>query len=131
MKLRTSTGTVKERVYIQEATPMTPTTDTLLNAIATHEYQPLLHNVTGTMRFDITQSDGNKQVTRVKIDHGKLTLTHDDGPADCTIAGRKEEFDHIIAGPDSLAAAYLRGVVSIQGDPVLAQNVRRVAVGWI
>jgi putative sterol carrier protein len=102
--------------------------------LAASGYQPLLQQVTGTLRFDIDQNDGSQRHWNVTIDHGNLTVGQDaDGyatneavpPADCTLTANEDEFLRILSGQDSLAAAFVRGVITIEGDHTLAQDIRR------
>jgi hypothetical protein len=101
--------------------------------LARSAYQPLLHRVTGTLRFDIDQEDGDVHTWCVRIDHGNLEVTRVDHAgggtsslaADCVLAGSEAEFESILAGKDSFAAAFVRGAVSVIGDHTLAQNIRR------
>jgi putative sterol carrier protein len=102
--------------------------------LAASGYQPLLHRVTGTLRFDIDQNDGISHRWYVTIDYGHLTVRRDeDGratneaavPADCTLAADEGEFLRILSGQDSFAAAFVRGAITVKGDYTLAQNIRR------
>jgi putative sterol carrier protein len=104
------------------------------NRLAKSGYQQLLHRVSGTLRFDIDQEDGDVHTWYVKIDHGTLDVSRADRrgdgvaaapAADCVLAGSESEFDRILTGKDSFAAAFVRGAVSVQGDHTLAQNIRR------
>jgi putative sterol carrier protein len=102
--------------------------------LAASGYQPLLHQVTGTLRFDIDQNDGRQCHWNVTIDHGNLSVDRDEDrhgtngavpPADCTLAANEDEFLRILSGQESLAAAYVRGAITIEGDHTLAQDIRR------
>src|SRR5262245_35826530 len=104
---------------------MTENTDVYFQQLATGGYQPLLHQVTGTMRFDIAQGDGSQQAWRVAIDHGKVDVRRDSGDADCVIAGPEDEFECILDGRDSFAAAFIRGAITVTGEHTTAQNIRR------
>jgi SCP-2 sterol transfer family len=108
--------------------------DVYFARLAKSGYQPLLHRVTGTLRFNIDQQDGAVHTWYVRIDHGDLTVSRVDPPseggelgsaADCVLAGSEAEFESILAGDDSFAAAFVRGAVSVTGDHTLAQNIRR------
>ena len=112
----------------------TESTAAYFELLAASGYQPLLHRVTGTLRFDIDQKDGTQRHWNVAIDHGDLTVHRDEdgprtneavAPADCTLTANEDEFLRILSGQDSLAAAFVRGAITIEGDHTLAQNIRR------
>jgi putative sterol carrier protein len=109
-------------------------TDAYFERLAAGGYQPLLHQVSGTLRFDIDQSDGRQHRWYVTIDHGNLTVRRDEDAersdevavaADCILAAHEDEFLSILSGQDSFVAAFLRGAVSVTGDSMLAENIRR------
>lgn len=104
---------------------MTENAETYFHQLEASGYQPLLHRVTGTMLFDVTQDDGAHRVWRVVIDHGATHVQDGAGDADCVIAGSEDELRNILAGHDSFAAAFIRGAISVTGDIALAQNVHR------
>jgi putative sterol carrier protein len=109
-------------------------TEVYFERLAASGYQPLLHRVTGTLRFDIDQNDGQQHRWYVTINHGNLVVRRDKAgegrdeaavPADCTLAANEEEFLRILSGQDSFAAAFVRGAITVKGDYTLAQNIRR------
>ncbi len=107
---------------------MSKKTQGYFEQLAKTEYQPLLHLVTGTMRFDIEQSDGSRQIWRIAIDHGHVRVrreTETSEGVDCVLTGPEDEITRIVVGCDSFAAAHIRGAITVQGDYGLAQNVRR------
>jgi putative sterol carrier protein len=112
----------------------TEPTEAYFERLAASRHQPLLNRVTGTLRFDIEQSDGRHHRWYVTIDHGELMVRRDEAgqeagaapaPADCTVSAREDEFLRILSGQDSYAAALVRGAVTVKGDYTMAQNIRR------
>ena len=88
-------------------------------------HEPLLGRVSASVRFDISDETGTEH-RLVRIDHGELTVTTDDLPADCILEADRAEFDDIVAGRTSALASLLRGTLAIEGDPellVLAQRL--------
>jgi hypothetical protein len=107
---------------------MSETTESYFERLAEADYQPLLHLATGTLRFDIEQTDGSHQVWQLKIDHGALDVrreTEITSNVDCELSGPENEFAQIVFGHDSFAAAYVRGAIMVTGDDTLALNLRR------
>ena len=107
---------------------MSETTESYFEHLAEADYQPLLHLVTGTLRFDIEQTDGSHQVWQLMIDHGALDVRRESEVSrdiNCELAGPEDEFAQIVFGHDSFAAAYLRGAITVAGDDTLALNLRR------
>jgi putative sterol carrier protein len=108
---------------------MSENIETYFQSLAATRYQPLLHRVSGSIRFDLEAGDGGHQVWRVDIAHGNLDVrkqaegSADD--ADCVLTGPEDEFQRILTGQDSFAAAFVRGAITVQGDYTLAQNLRR------
>jgi len=109
---------------------MSETTETYFEYLAKADYQPLLHLVTGTLRFDIEQPDGSHQVWLLMIDHGALHVhreTEITRDVDCVLTGPEDEFAQIVFGHDSFAAAHVRGAITVAGDDTLALNLRRLS----
>ena len=88
-------------------------------------HDPLLGRIGASVRFDI--ADGTATEHRlVRIDHGDVTVTTEDVPADCILTADRAEFDGIVAGRTSALASLLRGTLAVEGDPellVLAQRL--------
>jgi putative sterol carrier protein len=108
---------------------MSENTEGYFQSLAATGYQPLLHRVSGSIRFDLSDSAGGHKVWRVGIDHGNLDVRKESegggDDADCVISGPEDELQRILSGQDSFAAAFVRGAITVQGDHTLAQNLRR------
>jgi putative sterol carrier protein len=94
----------------------------------TREPQPLLAGITGTLRFDVVDGDATTH-NYVSVDHGAVTVTHDDAPADVVARMRRELFDEIRTGRANAVAATLRGEISIEGNPRLLNIFQRLFPG--
>jgi hypothetical protein len=110
---------------------MAENTEAFFAELATRNYEPLLHLVTGTYLFDITGAG----MWRVVSNRGKLSVSQlqADGSAtreaDCTIACDKSEFDALVQGRQNIMAAYLRGRVRGEGNTALALSFQRLFPG--
>jgi SCP-2 sterol transfer family len=107
---------------------MSETTQSYFELLAQAGYQPLLHLVSGTLRFDIEQTDGSHQVWHLTIDLGALDVrreTEMTRDVDCVLTGPEGEFAQIVFGHDSFAAAYVRGAITVVGNRALALDMRR------
>lgn len=91
------------------------------NRVEASGFQPRLHNVTGSCRFDIVGAG----VWRVTVKGGMPTVTRNDmdtSPADCVVTIAAEDFVRLVRGEGNLnvLAAWLQGLVTISGDTALA-----------
>jgi hypothetical protein len=110
---------------------MAENTEAFFAELATRNYEPLLHLVSGTYLFDIADAG----MWRVVADHGNLRvmkLQADGGAmreADCTIVCDRSEFDGLVQGRQNIMAAYLRGRVRGEGNTALALSFQRLFPG--
>jgi putative sterol carrier protein len=94
-------------------------------------YEPMLSNVTATIRFDIA-NDQQSSSWRLEVDRGKLTVSpeaearHPGDSADCVITADKARFDGIAGDGVNAMAALLRGEIAVSGDPELLVAVQRL-----
>jgi predicted lipid carrier protein YhbT len=92
-----------------------PTAD-FFGALAERGHEPLLDKAEGTIRVEVV--DG-KRVERwlLSIDHGDVTVSRKSGAADATVRADKAVFDDIARGKANAMASFLRGALTIDGDP--------------
>jgi len=84
-----------------------------------------LEKVSGTVRFDI--SDGERTDSRLaRIDHGDITVSAGDAPADCVVTVERAVFDAIVEGRANAMTALLRGSLAVDGDPELFVLTQRL-----
>ena len=92
------------------------------------QQQPRLTTVTGTVRFDI--ADGERiEHWYLHIRKGAVTVSHDDGEADCVISADIGTFDQILTGHMNAMAAVLRGAVGMEGKVILLTALQRLFPG--
>jgi putative sterol carrier protein len=78
--------------------------------------------MTASYKFDI---DGSGSWL-VDVDDGKVTVTEDDGDADCTISTSSETFLKIANGEQNPTAAYMSGKLKIKGDMGQAMKLQKL-----
>lgn len=87
--------------------------------------EPLLHNVSGRIRFDVidgTQTDS----WAVDVRKGTLTVTRDAGPGDTLIRGERSVFEALVSGRMNVGAAVIRGALECSGDLQLMVAIQRI-----
>lgn len=107
----------------QQASGQTATSEItdFFNRVEASGFQPRLHSVTGSCRFDIAGAG----IWRVTVKDGVPTITRNDmdtSPADSVVATSAEDLVHLIRGEGHLnmQAAWLQGIVTISGDIAMA-----------
>jgi len=87
--------------------------------------EPLLRRVTGRVRFELVDGE-NADSWLVAVDKGQLAVSHESGPADCTIRGNRSTFEELIAGRMNANAAVLRGALACRGALDLLLAIQRI-----
>jgi putative sterol carrier protein len=84
--------------------------------------EPLLHNVTGTIEWNIND------VGRwwVRMNHGAVQVSQSPQSADCVASCDAATFAGIISGKENLMAAALRGAVHSSGNVALGLSFQRL-----
>jgi putative sterol carrier protein len=90
--------------------------------------QPLLAKVTGTVRFDLV-TNGRTDQWLVAIDRGDAAISHQGGPAECTIRADRALFERLCRGEANAIAAVLRGALVCAGDVELLFAIQRIFPG--
>jgi putative sterol carrier protein len=96
--------------------------------LARRGHEPLLQRASGTLRFDL-QHGSETDHWLVAIDRGDLAVSRKKVRADCVVRTDRDLFESIAGGQVNVVAAYLRGVVAIEGDLELAVLFQRVFPG--
>ncbi len=107
---------------------MSDPTSEFFTGLARRGREPMLQRTSGTIRFDLADGD-EVEHWYVGIRKGALTVTHDEGAADCVVHAEKELFDRLASGTANAMAAALRGVVEPQGDLQLVVQFQRLFPG--
>lgn len=91
-------------------------------------HEPLLERVTSTVRFDVGD-EASVDHRLLRIQHGDITVTSENLPADCVVIVDAGLFDEIIGGRTGAMAAFLRGALIVEGDPAVLVLVQRLFPG--
>jgi predicted lipid carrier protein YhbT len=95
--------------------------------LASRGHEPLLRNSPGTLRLDLRgPRDEHWFVT---VDRGDVTVSHRLARADAVMRTNRATFDDIVKGSVHVTAAFLRGVVEIEGDLGLLISFGRLFPG--
>ena len=87
--------------------------------------EPLLGKLKATVRFDIVA--GKRTDHRLLgIKDGALDVSRSDGEADCVLRADKSAFDKVASGRTNAMAAYLRGALTLDGEPRLLVRLQRL-----
>jgi len=78
--------------------------------------------MTASYKFDIEGSGS----WLVDVDDGKVTVTEDEGDADCTISTSSETFLKIANGEQNPTAAYMSGKLKVKGDMGQAMKLQKL-----
>jgi putative sterol carrier protein len=95
---------------------------TFFEQLSTRGYEPLLHEISGTYRFDI----GGKGSWGVVVKEGNMKVTREQPKADCVLSGDQEIFTQIIQGKQNPTTAVMQGKLKITGELSLAQMFQRL-----
>ena len=104
---------------------MTDSTAEFFHGLGGRGHEPLLGKATGTVRFDLV--DGGRTVRwLVTLDKGDVSVSRKNVAADCVVRADRTLFDAMASGDVNALAAYLRGELTIEGDPELLVLIQRV-----
>lgn len=90
--------------------------------------EPLLKNVSGTIRFDLDDGESVEHWS-VTIAEGDVEVSHSRARADAVVRLDKSTFDGMISGRVNAMAATLRGELVPEGDLSLMTMFQRVFPG--
>jgi SCP-2 sterol transfer family len=99
--------------------------DEFFDAIGRRKHEPMLENVTGTIRFDLMQGVCTEHWL-VSISRGDISVSRDMAGADSYLRADRDLFDRVARGEDYLLAALIRGAVVAEGNlelPVLFEKL--------
>lgn len=107
---------------------MTDSTAEFFQELGRRGHAPLLEKGTGTVRFDLV--DGTR-IDRwlVTLDKGDVSVSRKNAAADCVVRAERTLFDAMASGDVNGMAAYLRGELTLEGDPELLVLIQRVLPG--
>ena len=104
---------------------MTDSMGAFLDGLGRIGHEPLLEKAAGTVRFDLV--DG-KRTDRwlVTLERGEVSVSRKNLAADCVVRADRSLFDAMAGGDVNAMAAYLRGELTLEGDPELLVLIQRV-----
>jgi len=113
---------------MQGGVVMTDSTAEFFQELGGRGHEPLLEKATGIVRFDLV--DG-KRTERwlVTLDRGDVSVSRKNAAADCIVRADRTLFDAMARGDVDGMAAYLRGELTLEGDPELLVLIQRVLPG--
>lgn len=106
----------------------TDATREFFDGLAARRSEPLLHAVTGTIRFDLTSDDGVEHWL-VRIEQGDVDVTRRKTRADCSVLAERGLFDRLVTGEVNAVAATLRDELGVQGQAALLLAFQRLLPG--
>lgn len=107
---------------------MTDSTAEFFQELGRRGHEPLLEKGTGTIRFDLV--DGKRSDRwLVTLDRGDVSVSRKNVAADCVVGADRALFDAMASGDVNGMAAYLRGELTLEGDPELLVLFQRVLPG--
>jgi hypothetical protein len=100
---------------VERETTMTDPVEEFFNGLAQRGYEPLLQHSTGSIRFDL-QDGAVADHWRVTIDHGKVSVGHDDLTADTVVTEDRATFADAVQHRQSMMISILLGQVGLAGN---------------
>jgi putative sterol carrier protein len=104
---------------------MSDPTAEFFESLGRREHEPLLEKCSGAVRFDLTAKSGT-DYWLVRLDNGEVSVSQENREADCVIRADKSVFKGMASGEMNGMTAYLRGLISLEGDPELLVLFQRV-----
>ena len=107
---------------------MTDSTAEFFQELGRRGHEPLLEKATGIVRFDLV--DGRRtERWLVTLDRGDVSVSRKNAAADCIVRGDRSVLEAMATGEANAMAAYLRGELTLEGDPELLVLFQRVLPG--
>jgi SCP-2 sterol transfer family len=101
---------------------MIDTTASFFTRLAARGYEPLLHSISGTIRWDIEDAGS----WFVVANNGSLSVGRDAVRADCVFACSREDFDRMVVGKQNPTTLFMQGKAKVIGDLELAHMFQRL-----
>jgi putative sterol carrier protein len=104
---------------------MTDSTAEFFHELGRRGREPLLEKARGAIRFDLV--DGTRMDRwLVTLDRGDVSVSRKNLVADCVVCADRALFDAMVTGDVNGMAAYLRGELTLEGDPELLVLFQRI-----
>jgi putative sterol carrier protein len=104
---------------------MTDPSTEFFQSLGSRGHEPLLEKCSGAIRFDLTAKSGTDHWL-VRLDNGEVSVSQENREADCVVRADKSVFRGLASGEMNGLTAYLRGLISLEGDPELLVLFQRV-----
>ncbi len=101
---------------------MSETTEAFFERLAARGYEPLLHSISGTIRWDIADAGS----WFVIVNNGAVSVSRNTAGADCVLACSREDFERLVVGKQNPTTLLLQGKLKITGNIGLAQIFQRL-----
>ncbi|MGB7051908.1 MAG: SCP2 sterol-binding domain-containing protein [Acidimicrobiales bacterium] len=103
-------------------------TEHFFEDLASRGEEPLLHNISGSLRIDITDGATTRHF-HITVDGGHVDVSHRIIRADAIVRVERALFNEMAEGKMNPLAAFLRGRFTIEGDPGLMTSLTRLFPG--
>ena len=104
---------------------MTSPTEAFFDDLSRRGRVPMLARANGTIRFELTGGPAAERWI-LGIERGEVRVSRDDVEADCVVRVDRALFDAMASGRLNALAALLRGVLFVEGDPMLLVLAQRL-----
>ncbi len=91
-------------------------------------HEPLLERFAGSVRFDLRDGKRTDHYF-VVVKKGDISISQANRSADCVVISDRALFDDFARGEKNMMTAFLRGEITLQGDPQLLVLFQRVFPG--
>ena len=107
---------------------MSDPTATFFQSLGERGHEPLLEKAAGTVRFDLS-TGSRTECWLLAFDDGDVSVSTENRSADCVVRTQKSVFNGLANGKINGLTAFLRGVITLEGDPELLVLLQRVFPG--
>jgi putative sterol carrier protein len=107
---------------------MTDATTQFFSELGQRGHEPLLERFNGTVRFDLNRGK-RTDYFRVAVKRGDITVAKENEEADCVVRADRALFDGFATGEANIMTAFLRGELTVQGDPQMLVLFQRIFPG--
>jgi putative sterol carrier protein len=107
---------------------MTDSTAEFFRVLRRRGREPLLEKAKGTVRFDLVEGRRTERWL-VTVDRGDVSVVRKNAAADCIVRAERALFEGMVTGDVNAMAAFLRGELTLEGDPELLVLIQRVLPG--
>jgi putative sterol carrier protein len=113
---------------LAEEAPVPDPVEEFFSELARRKHEPLLAEASGAVRFDL-ESDHRIDRWVLVVEHGDISVSTDGREADTVVYASKALFARVVAGAESIYAAWVRNAIKVDGNLRLAFLIRRVIRG--